>query len=122
MKIKDLLIKISNGEIPKKIKYKNIIYEYVVQPNGTGYLQEDTYNTWFSNEHYFDDVTFLNDEVEIIEDENEDKIQKIEVDSMNRIKATSTGSFVYSISQPMKIIIKKLNEVIDKINEMNKDV
>lgn len=62
----------------------------------------------------------LNDEVEIIEDNK--KIEKIEIDEMNRMKAPSTDNFVYTVSQPMKIIIKKINEIIDKLNEMNKDV
>lgn len=30
MKVIDLLNKIANGEIPSKIKYKNLIYQYSV--------------------------------------------------------------------------------------------
>jgi hypothetical protein len=61
IKVIDLLNKIANGEeVPKKIKYRNNIYEYEDSDyfgNDIGYLFE-RYNS----------IAILNDEVEIIEE------------------------------------------------------
>lgn len=117
MRINELLQKIVNGEVvPDKIKFNENTYVFA----GDDYSVDDEREEWLFSDGYTKFnmwlKEFLDEEVEIIQDE--DKIQKIEVDSMNRIKATSTGNFVYSISQPMKIIINKLNEVTDKVNEV----
>ncbi len=80
MKIIDLLNKIANNEnVPKKIKINNIIYEY----RGDDYLFEDTNNDnheyWLFSNGYTDKIewldSFLNIEVEIIEEEK--KIEEI---------------------------------------------
>lgn len=107
MKVIDLLNKIANGEEkPEKIKHNAIIYEMENSSAGNGYVFRGSRgNKWFVNSNDFEDADFLNSEVEIIEDNN--KIGKIEIDNMDRIKAPSTGNFVYNVSQPMKIMIKK---------------
>lgn len=51
--------------------------------------------------------------------EEEKEIEKIIIKDM-KIQAQSTGNYCYSISQPMKIIINKLNEVIDTTKELKK--
>ena len=92
MKIIDLLNKIANGEeVPKKIKYKNKIYEWkeydvcygkIVTKKGwvkeLGYVAEEN-RTYFYLKHCYQD---LNDEVEILEEEK--KIpEKIDIDLGN---------------------------------------
>ena len=61
--------------------------------------------------------TMFDNIIEIIEEEKE--IEKIIIKDM-KIQAQSTGNYCYSISQPMKIIINKLNEVIDTTKELKK--
>lgn len=114
MRIIDIINKVANGEeVPRFIIDDD---EY--------YLGTDGYIKGIFGDYveWTIDKEWLNEEVQIIEDIIEDKkIQKIEVDSMNRIKAESTGNFCYQVSQPTKIIIKKLNEIIDKMNEVNNE-
>lgn len=67
MKVIDLLNKIANGEeVPKKIKYLNIIYKATYRPNGDLFQYVDITN----DEEYFSYYCVplrLNDEVEVIE-------------------------------------------------------
>lgn len=65
----------------------------------------------------FLESTMFDKVIEIIEEEKE--IEKIIIKDM-KIQAQSTGNYCYSISQPMKIIINKLNEVIDTTKELKK--
>jgi len=110
MKIIYLLNKKENGEeMPKKIKYKNDIYEY------------EDYDYFSVNRGYFFDKYnvsgMLNEEVEIIEEDK--KIEKIK----------SNGAEFYSeyigiwISKEettayCEYLMNKINELIDKINSM----
>lgn len=54
---------------------------------------------------------------EMVEPEEEGILSKIKIDELDRIQAPSTGNYVYKLTQKEKIIIKKLNEVIDYVNE-----
>lgn len=65
----------------------------------------------------FLESTMFDKVIETIEEEKE--IEKIIIKDM-KIQAQSTGNYCYSISQPMKIIINKLNEVIDTTKELKK--
>ena len=66
IKIIDLLTKIANGEIPKKIKFNE--YEYTYHDKEHGYCRHayDCTYICMNTEYYLIDI--LNDEVEIIED------------------------------------------------------
>ena len=120
--IYELLGLIKDDKAPKQIKYKDKIYYYF--SNHCDLFKYETMSTEFQrslslmlNNMYLS----LTDEVEIIEEEKlekNEKIEKIEIDECQRIKAPSTDNFCYSISMPQKIIIQKLNEVIDKVNKM----
>ena len=93
MKVIDLLNKIANGEdAPKKIIYKKETY----------YLEnrhyvDDSYTDLFENNIY---AEILNDEVEIIEDK---KIEYLDLRNATINEQT---------------IEHKINEIIDKINEV----
>ena len=65
IKIIDLLIKIANGEeIPKKIKYRDNIWEYISTIMGTGYQYYSTFlETWQTLESQVYLEECLNDEV-----------------------------------------------------------
>ena len=106
MKIIDILNKRANGEeVPKKIKYGDIIWTY---ENHT-YIRKDlspNYND--SNIKYllgFYNFYILNDEVEIIEEDK--KIEKF------KTKCTC--------SELDFQLIEKINEIIDKLNEVQDD-
>lgn len=68
MKIIDLLNKISNGEIPIKIKYKNKIYIYQEDEQDYAYIEDGYYN-WLLSDGT--DMSFLNEEVELIEERSD---------------------------------------------------
>lgn len=77
MKIIDLFFKIVNDkEIPGKIKHKGLIYEYQKEDRDYVYIDKNSYYTWFINET-ISDITCLNDEVEIIEEQQDIDIQDI---------------------------------------------
>lgn len=149
MKIIDLLNKKANGEeMPKKIKYKNDIYEY------------EDYDYFSVNRGYFFDKYnvsgMLNEEVEIIEEETKPitkesiealgyacgEIKKCFTNGWNKSlenkpfkedkkieKIKSNGAEFYSeyvgvwISKEettayCEYLMNKINELIDKINSM----
>lgn len=114
IKIIDLLNKIANGEeVPKKIKWENIIYAY-------SEYDKDYLEYPFSNEEYkglFDMrdsilTQFLNDKVEIIEEPK--KIEKITV----REKTLGFPNGEWTARNMDKAFAIKINELIDKINNL----
>ena len=123
IRVIDLLNKIANAEIPKKIKIDGKIFEWIVRsPSEEGYVNKSSgLNTWLCHDYNIDDIGDLNIEVEIIEEDK--KIEKLDIhqekNCKNNWKWKCNG---YNISTPQKIIGEKLNEVIDKLNEMSDDV
>ena len=125
MKVIDLLNKIANGEeVPEKIKYdtKEMKYDHNKQDylgyysNGNGeWLFQYLFDRCRNTEH------FINDEVEIIEEDK--KIEKVNTyilcdydfickDDDNNLIATNI------IDKAFEEYSHKINEIIDKINEM----
>ena len=88
MKIVDLIIKIANKEeIPKKIIYKNVTYEYDEN-------SEDYYTCYDRGlfEYLFECcVNFLNDEVEIIEESKKVEMPKHLSDDFTGLKWYADG-------------------------------
>ena len=124
MKIIDLLNKIANGEgVPNKIKWEDIIYVY-------SEIDKDYLEYPFSDEEYkglFDMrdsilTQFLNDEVKIIEDDEEDnKIEKInEILRIDDLKPPYDEN-LKMIWKNVIIQQNKINEIIDKLNEMEEN-
>lgn len=121
MKIIDLLVKIANREtVPKKIKYKNEIYERCqnITINNLYY-----YQVLNKCEFLIDQLSSVNDlldEVEIIEEPK--KIEKISW----RKKESLAGNF--TASEKQKILARRteklkssLNELIDEINNLKEN-
>lgn len=118
MKIIDLLNKIAKGEIPKRIKYKEIIYEYKKTKIGTGYVNTDEENwyKWFSDEYMLDSKEDLNNEVEILEDEEIKEItQTSTIDYSKNKKEMITAYGLIHICE------NKINEIIRVVNKMQKE-
>ena len=111
MKVIELLNKIANGEeVPKKIEYNTLLWNYC---NDVGdysdtewYLFKDIMTEVDNN------VEFLNNEVEIIEENK--KISKLDLYESN-----GNGTFV--ISKNDEKIQNKINEIIDKLNELKEN-
>ena len=121
MKVIELLNKIANGEeVPKKVKYKNKIYEWkeydtcygkIWTKKGWkkefGYVAEEN-RTYFYLKHCYQD---LNDKVEIIEDE---KIEKLNLDTDELRGKEIPRAIDY-------LLESKISEIIDILNEMRED-
>ena len=123
IKIIDLLYKIANGEeVPKKIKYRNNIYEYEGSDyfgNDIGYLFE-RYNL----------TAILNDEVEILEEEKKlpEKLEKY-YDYLddgsnsghyfeNILKLSEHGES--EITEAESLMVDKINGIIDYLESKEK--
>lgn len=115
--IYELLGLIIEGKAPKTIKYDDYIWTLRKQFND--YWNDISYLITNGFEEWENSKNFLNETIEIIEEEKE--IEKIIIKDM-KIQAQSTGNYCYSISQPMKIIINKLNEVIDTTKKLEKNL
>lgn len=112
MKIIDLLVKIANREaVPKKIKYKNEIYEryqsitinnlyYYRVPNKCKFLIDQ-----------LSSANDLLDEIEIIEEPK--KIGKIELCMEYDYEEVNDN-----LEKDMKTLVFKINELIDEINNL----
>ena len=109
IKIIDLLNKIANGEeVPKKIKYRDWLYEFEKDCND--YMCQ--YDSLLYREN--DDVRqFLNDEVEILEEEN--KIEKL---IYSEIDAETISGLRKSINILNKEYTDKINHILGEINKL----
>ena len=126
MKIIDLLNKIANGEeVPKKIKYEDTIFDYTKRNReGLRYLA-DEYSNYEDNDNYlrthlFWHIENLNDEVEIIE---EDKgIEKIPafVTKVGIVDDGNIEKYTHVLFEQQEELYLKLNELIDKVNSLEK--
>ena len=106
MRVIDLLNKIANGEeVPKKIKYRDKVWEYLSTMRGKGYQYCATLQGWRSLQEEIYLEEHLNDGIEIIEEDK--KIEKI-----------------YELnneSDEFKVLRQKINEIIDYINKGDKE-
>lgn len=118
IKIIDLLNIIANGEeVPKKIKYRDKIWEYASTVLGRGYQHySECWQDWktLQSEVYLEEC--LNDEVEIIEEPK--KIEKAKIKFFEE-----TGEAILSprIEEYNENNFKELKRVTDElIEEINK--
>lgn len=125
MKIIDLLVKISQGEkMPKKIKYEGYVWEY--STDAKDYYRDDTDEEYI---YLFQDlfekaIYFLNNEVEIIEEDKEfEDIREIRGE-VERDKTLSHDENQDSIVKNFNMLIKWVNLLVRNqkriINEINK--
>ena len=108
IKIIDLLVKIANREaVPKKIKYKNEIYERCqnITINNLYYYQVPNKCKFLIDQ--LSSVSDLLDEVEIIEESN--KIEKIDFGTLNTQKEKN------------RVMKDTINKLIDEINNLKEN-
>ena len=108
IKIIDLLCLISNGEeVPKKIKYDGVIFEN----NGCNcYLNGEDKSLSYCVEI----PMFLNDEVEILEDEEDKDIPLIPDDELY-ITGNSKQDYNF------KVLQEKINQLAEEFNEYRRN-
>ena len=111
--IYDLLGMIKDGKAPKKIKYKNIEYEY----EDIGYYNKQ--RGYLFDGYYPEGI--LDDEIEILDEPK--KINKIRINynSIDIDKAFETGTITFFRAKDIEIfqcLSSKINEIIDKLNNL----
>lgn len=115
IKIIDLLVKIANGEeVPKKIKYEDIVFDYTKR-NREGLIYiADEYSNYEDNDnsliaHLFWHIEKLNDEVEIIEEP-----KKIEFEEIEEL---TCGTYDFE-KKTINSLIKNQRKLIDEVNKL----
>ena len=116
----ELLGLIKDDKAPNKIIYDNYIWnwtndDYVTETNVNKeqFLITGMYYTWLTG--------FLNDEVEIIEEKENNKIEKLEIvnnGSDNSYALLNEYGTKCGLTKHSKIMCNKINELIDVINEL----
>lgn len=116
--IYELLGLVKDGKAPKKIKYKDIVFNYTKR-NREGLIYiADEYSNYEDNDnsllpHLFWHIEKLNDEVEIIEEPK--KIEKIS--RCDDVKMTHYDE-LYKPTENEEILRIKINKLIDEINNL----
>ena len=105
--IYDLLGLVKDGKAPKEIKYKNFVY---------GWVQKyKTYTRYdITGKDLYITTNNLNDEVEIIDEAKEDKIQKI----YHCETSLTQNKVEIFITENLNQMVDKINELIDEINNL----
>ena len=107
-----MLDSIANGERPEKIKYKDKVYNW--NKNVGNYILE--YDKNVSINWDFVSMFDLDNEVEIIEDKINKDIKWYFIEEQEKEKTK-----IAQINMNFKILREKLTEIIDKLNEMEKE-
>ena len=113
IKVIDLINKIANGEeLPEKIKYDNTIWQY--NKTKTDYYQDiGSTKLYFFAELVVYNKNWLNDTVEIIEEQEEIDIQSIEEIKYIFIKNSTSG-------EDVKYLARKYNEILKAVKQLDK--
>lgn len=111
IKIIDLLNKIANDEeVPEKIMYDTCLY--TCDKITRTYYDEEDRTLW---ESY--NFKILNDEVEILNEAKEDKIQKI----YHCETSLTQNEVEIFITENLNQMVDKINELIDEINNLKEE-
>ena len=113
MKVIDLLNKINNGEeVPEKIKFNGIEFEYDERQEEYNHQRDDGYYETLlyvvMNTHFISSL--LRAEVEVIEEKKE--IKEIEITEEDRA----------FYSETTVDIIEKTNEIVRAVNKLTKEM
>lgn len=120
--IYELLGLIKDGKAPKKIKFRNEIYEYKnnIEDDFIDYVDVNFYLSSYIGNNYISNI--FTDEVEIIEEDK--KIEKLEIEkdenTQNYFIRNEYGTKCY-LTKHSKIITSKINELIDEVNKLKEE-
>ena len=121
--IYELLGLVKDGKAPKKIKFRNEIYEYEnhIKDGFIDYVgiekedDEAFYLSSYIGNNYISDI--FTDEVEILNEAKEDKIQKIYHFKTSLIQ----NEVEIFITKNLNQMVDKINELIDEINNLKEN-
>lgn len=117
MKIIEIFNKIANGEeVPKKIMFVGNEYRY---DNIDNTYRNIIGNTNIGEMHNLE--FYLNDEVEILDDEEDKDIPLIPDDELIILKQSKTVDMQYAIDFNFKVLKEKINQVVEEFNEYRKE-
>ena len=121
IKIIDLFNKIVNGEeVPLRIKWDGDTWKFKEQFND--YLneteEEKEYLFYTGFDNYADAKRFLNCEVEIIEEEQEEKIKKIGPSFKANYLNNDLQKQIRTVQSNCALAFVKIDELIDTVNEL----
>lgn len=116
--IYELLGLVKDGKAPKKIKFRNEIYEYKsnIENNFIDYVvtEKETSAVFYLSSHignnYINDI--FTDEVEIIEEPK--KMKKIEFEEIEEL---TCGTYDFE-KQTINSLIKNQRKLIDEVNKL----
>ena len=113
IKVIDLLNKIANGEeLPENIKYDNTIWQY--NKAKTDYYQDiGSTKLYFFAELVVYNKNWLNDTVEIIEEQEDIDIQEIIGLDLEKYQFDITDEFAVDITL-------KINQLLDAVKQLDK--
>ena len=117
--IYELLGMIKDGKAPKKIKYRQNIFGFI--HSLADYKPDDItkYNGNYLLHYLFEEeVNFLNDEVEIIEEPK--KIEKWGEGALEEMEKC-TDYTLEDLQKYIRILAETQNELIDAVNELKRD-
>ena len=117
--IYELLGLIKEGKAPKKIDYYGDIYVFA----GDDYSLNDERERWFITQYDYVLAKFMKEEVEIIEEEKEIKVinKRYDDELEEYVAETYVNDTYYKEvfnSRYDEMIINKINQLIDVINDM----
>lgn len=122
MKIIDLYNMVANGKQPTRFNYKNHEWLYSVSDYDFRTMEQEYITADVPEYRYLlqeIDVSNLNDEVEIIEEEKE--LEKINLDSNEDIIYYENGEkHRFTTNKQTKYLTHKINEIIEEINKLKK--
>lgn len=117
----ELINKIANREeVPQKIKYIDKIYIYTEE--NQDYL--DTEDEFYLLGYTFGNLStrnFINDKVEILEEDKDIEELKIENDNPTHFYIRDEKGTKCGMTKHSKMIAEKLNEVIREVNKLRKE-
>ena len=111
--IYELLGLIKEGKAPKKIDYYGDIYVFA----GDDYSLNDERERWFITQYDYVLAKFMQEEVEVIEEKEIEKII-ISMDDDSMPYVTNNKYQKLSYSEVDLLFASKINELIDVINDM----
>lgn len=107
----ELLGMIKEVNFPSKVKYNDNTYIWT----GRNYRRIGTDNYLNSD---IDEVDMVEQNIEIIENNS---IQKLKIENGKVIGKWNNGSnYCYTLSAPQTVIVNKINEIIEVLNEKEK--
>lgn len=124
----ELLGLVKDGKAPKKIKFRNEIYEYKnnIEDGFIDYvgIEKETNTKFYLSSHIVDNYIsdIFTDEVEIIEEPK--KIEKLNTNIINANRYDydkNKEMTISNIAADILSISKVVNELIDEINKLNEN-